>query len=196
MRAAVFFHVYLVRNWREIVGSLVKRLRRAGLWDCPVFIGAIGAPSDVAELAEWAPGAEIRHWGEDGGQFEFPTIGLLHDWTKENDGAALYIHTKGVTQEGWEIQTRWRNTMADFVIDRWRECVAAMEAGAKVCGVRWRLKDQELPHILAGNFFWTRCDYARALPRALPTNRYECENWILSARPESTFEQPIIDPLF
>ena len=53
--------------------------------------------------------------------------------------ACSYVHAKGGTQERFQNPnvTDWRRLMEHFVVERWQDCLAALD-DHDVCGVNWR----------------------------------------------------------
>jgi hypothetical protein len=195
---AVFFHVWLTNNWREIFAEQYLGLVDSGLLDAAeITIGVIGEQSAVYELDTMcaAPKVTLVSFGGKASQFEFPTLERLQKYANEHEGCVCYLHTKGVSHPQVPLHVYWRNTMMDFVVMRWRECVAELHDGAAVAGVRWRSRKREWPHIFAGNFWWARCDYVRTLPEFDRSTRYGAEDWILSGHPATTFELRVSEPL-
>jgi len=195
---AVFLHAWLVNNWREILIEQLSEIRNCGLSEeAHITAGAIGDPGSLDDVSRVCSAADVNFisFGSDAGQFEFPTLELLQGYAKSNEGFVCYLHTKGVSQPTVPLHDYWRRTMMDFVVVRWRECVTALCDGAAVAGVRWRSTKREWPHILAGNFWWARCDYIRTLPPFDRTTRFGAEDWILSGRPRKIFEHRVSKPL-
>jgi hypothetical protein len=104
-----------------------------------------------------------------------------------------YIHSKGAFVKTWvDDVTRyknvrlWRDYMEHFVIEKWRDCVAALDT-YDVCGVEWR--EKPLPHF-SGNFWWATDNYLGKLPNILDywsANQFEriwAEMYIGQANPK------------
>jgi hypothetical protein len=192
-----FYHVWLVNHWRDLVAEQLGRFRACGLGElCPLTIGAIGSSEDVGELACMLSGlqAMVVNLGPDGDQFEYPTLELLRAYCRQNDDPVLYFHSKGVSIKDCPSKGKHRKDMEAFVLDRWRDCVAALGAGFDVAGVRFRLKRGPLDYF-AGNFWWARADYIRTLPDFVIQTRYDAELWVFQGNPKA-FEHVAEEPLF
>ena len=195
---AIFVHAWLTNHWRKIVNEQFVQIGACGLAsEAEITVGAIGDPGPLNELSAVCSSAQAKllTFGNDPAQFEFPTLERLRVYAESHEGYVCYLHTKGVSQPTVPLHDYWRRTMMDFVVVRWRECVAALHAGASVAGVRWRSTKREWPHIFAGNFWWARCDYVRALPGFNRSTRYGAEDWILSGHPRRIFEHRVPKPL-
>jgi len=111
---------------------------------------------------------------------EFPTLEALRAAAKASpDTYYLYLHTKGVATPDSPCIDDWRRYMTYFLVERWKDCVKALEDHDTV-GVDWRTDYS--PHY-SGNFWWARGDYLAKLkpPREIPvviTERHKCEFWI------------------
>lgn len=123
---------------------------------------------------------------------ELPTFALLQDWIRGHEKwNVLYLHAKGVTKPDDMFRTVWRRCMMKSVVNRWRECVQALETGFDMAGAHWLSPAQYpgTPHLVrpiwGGNFFWSKVSYLLKLPPLireshpeLGTDRYMAENWV------------------
>ncbi len=172
-KLVVFYHVAHMGTWEAVDREIMGCLKASGL---------LGS----AEL--------VRNDCEDVSQFEFPTIDLLHEHAKANDSFVLYIHTKGVTKD-FPCIDDWRACMLYWMVERWRECVAKLQAGRDVVG--YTRCERPLPHF-QGNFWWARSSYIRTLGNvrdvrflksvANQGERHKAEFWVLS-NPRGRFYQ-------
>lgn len=125
------------------------------------------------------------------------TIVELEKWVPHHlDSYVLYFHAKGCTHPvgepyGDNVSAPWRRAMMQDLIANWRECVAALDAGAElVCSHFMRGMADGTQNIAAGNFFWARASFLATLPSifkrdrikesgiAAAASRYEAEVWI------------------
>lgn len=125
---------------------------------------------------------------------EAPTINMLRGYAQAHDGAVLYAHTKGAATVE-EFRDRWRASMTNHVVRRWRENLTLLESVDAV-GCHW-LTEEAFPGMFqqgmtdphagsgffGGNFWMARCDYLRNLPRCRMEPRWEAERWIGHGRP-------------
>jgi hypothetical protein len=91
---------------------------------------------------------------------------LQEDARKNLTAKLFHIHGKGATTGTFSPPNAvdfWREYMTYFVIDRWQDCVAALEE-CDVCGVEWRPNKEALGidkpggHF-TGGFFWLTAKY-------------------------------------
>ena len=167
-KLAVFYHCAQIgERWQAIDRQIMERLRHSGLLD-------------VADLF-------IRNDCRDASLFEFPTLNMLHEFSR-NAGSnyyLFYLHTKGVTQPIQSVDD-WRECMLYWNVERWRECVAKLDAGFDAVGINHM--SGPLRHF-QGNFWWTRAPFVRKLGRVQDvvykptqpnqTERHKAEFWII-----------------
>lgn len=163
-RIAVFYHVARLGIWESVDAEIMRCLAASGLLEHAAF---------------------VRNEC-DGTEYEFPTIDLLRQHATDNDGAVLYIHTKGVVRSGPSIDD-WRAAMLYWMVERWRECVYKLLKGYDAVG--YTRCERPVPHF-QGNYWWAKTSYLRTLgdPRAIefvPSvsnqgERHKAEFWILS----------------
>ena len=171
----IFIHVATLNNYMSILEDFLDRIQKSGL-------GAIAnihicvAGNDI-EL----PNHPVYHNGRLE-QFEFPTLNRLSVLAKKQpDSKILYIHTKGVSTPDNPCIDDWRNYMAHFVINKFQDCLSALE-NFDTCGVD--LRDRPALHY-SGNFWWANANHINSLPefKDMPlilTERHKAEFWICS----------------
>lgn len=166
-RIAVFYHVaHLGERWRIIDKEIMDALGASGLVD----------HTDLF----------VRNDCLRGELFEFPTLNMLREFASTNDDYyILYLHTKGVTQPARSVDD-WRACMLYWTVERWRECLAKLEAGFDAVGPNYM--QAPVPHF-QGNFWWTKAHFVRRLGRVQDvryrpthsnqTERHKAEFWLL-----------------
>lgn len=122
------------------------------------------------------------------------TIGLLEQFlTYPQEWNILYFHSKGATLlPGDSIRDPLLKCMMLHTVERWRQCVKALEIGYDSAGCHW-LCEHGSPMsqcIWAGNFWWATSSFLRTLPSIYssgrahhsgirsPESRFEAELWI------------------
>lgn len=95
---------------------------------------------------------------------------LYKDCVEQEDFKLLYLHTKGVTSIDNHLKTGgaatfknyhyWRQFLNWGVIERWRDCVAALDT-QDIAGVNYYR--EPTPHF-SGNFWWANSSYIKTLP--------------------------------
>lgn len=159
-----FYHVAALGHWRDIVTEQLSALKNAG-FDGKVHIGFIGAAFEdgfIRRVAE-AIGIdyELRLFGSDMSQFEFPTLRWCHQYCQDaDDGAVLYFHGKSVTNTKWQW-VMWRWLMNAYNLIGWERMVESL--GEHNCaGVSWVGNSSPAPHF-PGNFWWARASFVKQL---------------------------------
>ena len=109
-------------------------------------------------------------------QYEFPTLNLLWNHSQKNDGAILYLHTKGATRPGPTVD-QWRDMMLHFTVKKWQRAIHYLhEYDAVGCN----LQIQQNKNFFSGNFWWAGAKYIRSLPdpNLYMSSRIQGEMWI------------------
>jgi hypothetical protein len=167
-RVMVWYHVATINNWADIHAEQVGKLALSGLLGAAeeVRIGHVG---EAALPPETLGKLRVAYRSRDRLEYEIPTIQAMDRWVRElarpEEWAVLYFHTKGAGREDEPSQFNvsfWRRYMEHFVIERWRDCLGALD-GCDACGAD--LNFNPWPHF-SGNFWWARAEYLRTLPPA------------------------------
>jgi hypothetical protein len=187
VRLTAYLHVAPVGRWESIARTLLERIDAAGLrselarlvlgWCGPGPVpGWLWGCGDVAVLSDTIFSGEV------------PTLRRLRDDCRADPtGHVLYLHVKGANHQPGPTDP-WRDFLADGVITRWRECVAALEDGYDAAGNEWYGPEREaewrrvwavpgldlLPHF-SGNFWWARRAYVAGLPDVPFAHRWDAE---------------------
>jgi hypothetical protein len=132
----------------------------------------------------------VKYNNEEDWGTEKTTLLALNDFCKNNpDYKVLYFHTKGATKDSLSVQS-WRLMMEYFVIDRWKECVNALNeytcAGAHLGTVGpslypdGSLIENDPIHTYMGNFWWANASYINTIKSRylISECRMEKERWI------------------
>ena len=179
-----FYHLYTVNSWREVVAEQVERMRSSGLaaGTTRIFAGVVGPEVEegCALLREGlGDRVEIVFRSADPALAERSVLEYARRFCEREEPlarAAWYLHAKGVTSahRGNPNITDWRRLMEHFVIDRWRDCSAALRHH-DACGINWH-EDPE-PHF-SGNFWWARPRYIAGLPETIGPRSFDQEAWV------------------
>jgi len=167
MNKVVFWHTYLVGDYKLVVQEQITKLITSGLYNEVDYIfTGISAKSitDVNWFVELLKSYKkffpIVHTDNDG---EKPTMRLLLNYAKENDCYIMYFHTKAVSTTGIN-NTMWRYSMDYNLIYRWKECVQLLDSGSDAVGCNLR-KDTHVgyyPHF-SGTYWWSKSNYIKTL---------------------------------
>jgi hypothetical protein len=179
------WHIARIGNhWYEIARQQLDRLCASGLMDVADHVlvnlaGFHGHPPDflyglkkIVLINDSKTEDDIR-----------PLLRALQEYAEQNPTAKIFhIHGKGATTGTFSPPNAvdfWREYMTYFTIDRWQDCVVALEE-SDVCGVEWRPNKEALDidkpggHF-TGTFFWLTAKYlANDCP---PLDRYIDEIW-------------------
>jgi len=190
----VFFHVYFKPpRIQGILAQMFQYMVSSGLAKASdqIHIGLIGPNAKCMGQLPLAfrKKTSIHYWGPESRLFEFPTLGLLWDRSKQAAPQPfLYLHTKGVSHTNPKaIQDTdvWRKSLCEAALTRYRECLEGLKKN-DVFGMECHWDH------FSGNFWWARSQYLSKLrdPRDfLPkntrlwgnrdfNNRYMAEFWV------------------
>lgn len=175
-----FIHVATVNNWRAIFGAQFQKIEKSGLLDVSeaIYIGVVGGSvTEAKEIEDMHPKLSVEAICPNLGEFEFPTLEVMHRHCQSNSGAVWYIHTKGVVNPRQEQQS-WRNRMEEFVVIHHDIAREKLRAGYRVAA---GFGDSNTNWVVPGNFWWARADHIASLPKIEEldrSNRWEAERWI------------------
>ena len=161
---AVFYHLSLMPGWEIIVAEQLRLLAHVGLNRVKAFVIA-SQRADVERLAEIAAryGVEVELLGThyDFRLYEGPTLRELYRWCVKNPtGAALYLHTKGVSNPACPVKRDWRRVMMKRVVADWRANLALLQE-FDAAGCAWQ-QSPDFPHF-SGNIWMARADWIASL---------------------------------
>lgn len=198
----VVYHIATLNQWERVVAEQIDTLQTSGLAEhCDRITVTVVGPdiekvNALFDATPFSSKVRILHASSDPRLCEFPGIEMVQAIAHENmDANILYFHSKGVTyaEENRSRNVRsWRKYMEHFAIERWSDCVDALQTH-NICGVEWlncyhaERPQMELPGFFAGNVWWARSDYIRTCPPLLGqpqdpgwcfAHRYDCETFI------------------
>lgn len=160
----LFYHVCTINHWRDVVLEQLAAVK-AGGYPGPVFYRFTGTADERHFMwhAQEATGVKLVHLGDcHVNQYEFPTLGHMDRWARENDGVVGYFHTKAVSHPNSWHSMLWRKAMNRACLRDWEARVNEISGGADVAGlahVNWNGA-----HMMAGNCYWQSCASIRQLP--------------------------------
>lgn len=202
-RIAVFFHGLLFLGdppqfqpqALDIITEQMWLLITSGLEDAAeeIHVGMNGG-TETAELAQliFPPKATIAYHGLQC-RNEVRTILMLEQWLPgHEDWYVLWFHAKGCSHPpGDPLRTSWRQCSMKHLVENWRNCVAAMDAGHDAAGTHWMCPPQTPPtqYIFAGNMYWCKASFLATLPSIMQRARIK-ESGIDSI--ESRYEPEVI----
>ena len=163
----IYFHIYQVNNYLDIVNEIFTAINEFGLSNKTKAIIPIVIPENQGS--------------------EFITLSSIEFLSRnmKHNAKILYIHTKGVTTPNNECVNDWRRYMIWGCIENWEACTELLETSDTV-GVDF--EEQPTRHY-SGNFWWANSDYIKTLPTikslidmpekdCILTKRHNAEFWI------------------
>lgn len=187
----VYYHAYPGKLGLEVVAKQLRLLSDSGLEAAADEIHIGCGQKDSLEIASLCPRKARIHVLPDPVQSELPTMRvMIADLSPGH--LICYFHTKG-SSHAHDMYRYWREQMERACIQRWRECVEALNSGYyDVAGTRWSepVKGKTYPpgqRYFQGNCWWAKSDYLMGLApliesqfvnRSERENRFEAEVWI------------------
>lgn len=182
----LFYHVGMVRNWKDIVKDQLQTLDSCGLGTLASSLTITYTNGDKLDIEEVLssysfvkkldklriiPGPTKNPW-------EIFAMNAMHNTCQDisinaSNAAVIYFHNKGASHytDDWRDKTttvwsyvyalRWRKYMEYFLLERPSLCLTALSHGATSCGVE--LHDEPGIHY-SGNFWTATCDFIQELP--------------------------------
>lgn len=184
MNLLVVWHAASIGCYREVVPEQLHLLSELGL--SHVLCTHVGPDLPFVQASASAAGVQlmVEYSDSDPLKCEVPAMLLVERLARWNDGAVLYLHTKGVTRPTSALHQRWRRLMHAHTLRPWRDHLRRLEQGATCCGFDW-INQKDHPHgHFSGNFWIARCDYLRTLPQYSEFHakegysRFSAEQWV------------------
>jgi len=187
----IFFHVYLKSGYTHILLNKFKKFKASGLYEktnkiyLPLFGDDFDSHSEfLNELKDVYPKIEYSLITNQEFKNEPDTLNFMLKKANEysSNTPMLYLHTKGLSYTHPIMKRNveaWVRYLDLFVINKWEECVKALEENDAAGG----LYVYQDPKHFSGNFWWANSDYLKTLPRlnSHNINQYNRgEFWILS----------------
>lgn len=155
----IYFHICCINNWKEIVSSLLEKIKSSGLYDNikEIRCGVLGICDDSEIFND--PKIKIIGQSDNIDIKENFTINKLYEDSKNELFNVLYIHSKGVRHNNNINIIDWVNYMSHFNINCYKYCIELLNNYDTV-GVN--LQDNPSLHY-SGNFWWSKSTYIRKL---------------------------------
>lgn len=151
-----FYHVACMGSWRTVFQEQCQLFEDCGL---KAEAHVLGSAEDFEFVSQKMT---AFHSGTGFDHYETPTLQALYEWSRENpEGAALYLHTKGVSQPSSKGKQAWRMLMEENLVRPWKRNLQDL-AVFDMVGVNW-MNSPDYPHY-CGNFWMARCDWINSLP--------------------------------
>lgn len=187
----IFYHIYAVNNYREIVNDQISKVLFSGLYNrCyKMYIGVIGELSEFEFLKNsfshpMYSRMNFIHFTEN--FEERSTLKLIQSYSdnpfNNPDTQIFYFHTKGVSKPS-TLNTMWRTHADAHNILKWEYHLEAL-LFYDVSGINLRTNTWMgyYPHY-SNNYWWTTSNYIKTLNTnyLTDTNRFMGEFWIGSS---------------
>lgn len=161
----IFLHICTIGEYQRIFDEIINKIRYSGLFDKSIINVCITGDNDLNVYIEKGTSDILHHNIKyhnlgDSSRWEFPTLQFMEDNINEGD-KVLYIHNLGATGDSIYKQS-WRKYLTYFNIEKWEECIKALDNGYDTCGVDFRTNP--VPHY-SGNFWWANASYLKTLPK-------------------------------
>jgi len=181
-----FIHSCNLNGNLDILNSILNKITDSELFNSLDFIYIVNIGQEINDIDQ-SNKIKVINYSTNNELFEFPTINLIHLFSKFNDKSnILYLHTKGVSYEvEYDYIRDWRNFMLHFLVDKYKFCLDILDLYDTVgCN----LLVEPLPHY-SGNFWWARSCYIYQNLTKFTNfeDRHECEFWLLNSGNAKSF---------
>lgn len=180
----VYYHVCCIANWRVIMSRMLFKLRNSGLYDSidEIRITVLGNKYNLADKLFKDPKINIRFHSEDTSLYERPGLNQMIEDAQTEEFYALYLHSKGVkNEEHCKRQNPvydWGEYMFYFTIYKYKTCIEELQQGARAVGCN--LQERGAPLHYSGNFWWSKSDHIKNLPKIVDTY-YNTPEFLISS---------------
>lgn len=173
MTKNIFYHLPALGDFKNRFCNTYQKVSKSGLIDQidKFFVVTDVTLKDFLNL----PKIEIIKL-EEQPLCEKPTLMLLREFAKANEGYSLYLHCKGSSRPNNQNIQDWINMLEYFCIERFKDCLKGLYEGYNAVGSNF-IENAKEPHF-SGNFWWANNYYLATLPELLTEDRIRCEMWI------------------
>lgn len=194
----VYYHIADLFGWQELVDEKIELMKRSGLWKNASEIHLL-LHYERKSFESWAQQfndeEKVKVTYFDGSCHplgeSYSNRHIWKDcWNTKEEFFLLRFHTKGLYQRTfshWPVAIKWNEYFDYFNIEKWQDCVNALDQGYDVAGVNWHP-----PSHFSGNIWWAKSHYVRSLPLLTAphlinnikqinfsfSNRHDAELWI------------------
>lgn len=189
----IVYHAYLVGDWINLVQKQLNRLKKSGLYTAAdkIFMTvnlSEDKKNDLLSILKKYEKINVDFFYEN--HAEYPAIKKIKEIGEEYDAKIFYFHTKGVSNnwktfndkefsdEKNENVNLWRESMEYFLIDKWKECINALESYDNVgmtCNGGW----------FWGNFWWSKSEHIKKTENVSLWGRWDYEAWLNKNTPNA-----------
>lgn len=170
-----FYHICMVRNWKNIVIEQINAIKRSGLYTKTdkIFISCLGSLKNKSELELMLPdNLSVIFHDVNLKLCEIPILQHMQNLATKSSFFAWYIHTKGVFsgKNNWHIYN-WRWMMEHFILFKHNTCLKLLNRNdCDACGIEIRTNCWDNTKYIRnkpffmGNFWWSKSEYINKLP--------------------------------
>ncbi|CAB4133358.1 hypothetical protein UFOVP250_141 [uncultured Caudovirales phage] len=199
----IYIHAMDLPSGHDILANQVHLLESTGLMDEADEINVM-CHFDKKNFQwlknRWFRETKVKYYDFDDSYrnwYEHTTVHQIQEDAHSTieDYYVLYIHPKGISHPPGGHQN-WRKYMEYWNIERWRECVAALNDGYDTAGASYLHGGPT--EFYAGNTYWAKASYLRRCKRMLtpdvvgfkpqfdtePHHRFDVEVWHGSGKPK------------
>lgn len=193
---AIVYHIYCVGNYLDIVNSQINRLKESGLYDwCDIMeVTCIDVDKKYDGIDQIFEGMDkVNMFKTHRNSYEYWAIKKVWDLSQTHNGQVFYFHSKGVSNNYTNLDTKeinqwkvngisyWREMLEYFLIDGHKDCLTKLESHNS-CGVTcnggW----------FWGNFWWSNLSFVRENSEPVFGDRWYFEAWLNQGRTHNSHE--------
>jgi beta-1,4-mannosyl-glycoprotein beta-1,4-N-acetylglucosaminyltransferase len=170
----VYYHLCCITNWRNIFSKMMFKLKNSGLYSIisEIRMTVLGSDYNPSDPLFSDAKINIRFHSPDISLYERPALNfLIEDSNNETDFYVLYIHSKGVKHFGDIIRESnvndWCEYMYHFNVYKHMTCIDELNNGAYAVGCN--LQERDAPLHYSGNFWWSKSNHVKHLPKIVDT---------------------------
>lgn len=188
----VVYHIYCNNNTKSIVQEQVLSIIMSGLYEEVDSIQCFltGDELLVKDISNFIKKAgnkfKIVETNTNDRTYERFTLLKIHDIITEND-KILYIHSKGVTQNGSENVYWWRLFMEYYLMRNVKENISYLDT-YDILGVAYTENvsgpDGPVGPHFSGNFWWSTGKYYKSLKKYIGPQYNDPEAYIFTGNPK------------
>ena len=181
MKIWIYYHIYQIPGWEQLVDEKITMMKEEGLWDAADKI-VMQLHADPDNALRWMLSRKDvlkdkrvmvkRHIEMFGIIGVYPSFAPVHetysirelhdDCNLELDNVAVFrYHTKGAThlgKETWPVADKWNRYLEYWNIQQWKLCYSALQAGFDSTSCNWH------NGCWSGNIWWATSKWIKTIP--------------------------------
>lgn len=203
MKIKVYIHAMDLPQGKEILNNQVELLEKTGLFVAAseIIVACHFNIDNYQWLKDrWFEESKVKYLDFDESYkqwYEHTTVHQIQEdaHSSEDEYYILYIHPKGISHPPG-AHHNWRKYMEYWNIEKWKECVTALDDGYETCGAAYL--HGNITEFYAGNMYWAKSSYIKRCKRLQtppkvnfkpqfdtePHHRFDVEVWHGSGKPK------------